>query len=164
MRLKPILLFLGVLLLDIASKYWVSHNLPLIQCHTGYPFGGIGLLETPVVTAAITYTTNTGSAWGFFSSFPKLLVGCRLLIVGGLISYLLFFKPKKHLIPLSIIAAGALGNILDFFFYGHVIDMFYLIFYKYSYPIFNIADSAIFCSVVYLIFSKKSKQAHAASN
>ena len=57
--------------------------------------------------------------------------------------------------PLTCIAAGALGNILDFFLYGHVIDMFYLIFYKYSYPIFNVADSAIFLSVMYLLFTSK---------
>ncbi len=106
--------------------------------------------------------TNTGTAWGLFSNFQIPLLIVRILIICGLLGYLLFFRPAKYLrLPLFIIAAGALGNILDFFLYGHVIDMFYFIFYKYSYPIFNIAYSAIFCSIVYLIlFPKKHAPAH----
>lgn len=106
--------------------------------------------------------TNTGTAWGLLSNFQVPLLILRIVIVGGILGYLLFFKPAKHLrLPLFAISAGALGNIIDYFLYGHVIDMIYFIFYKYSYPIFNVADSAIFLAIAYIIFSpKKNASAH----
>ncbi len=160
-------LFSLILFLDFCSKYWVCHNLPLLQLYQGFPFGGIGIFDTALLKFSIVHTTNTGTAWGFFSNFQGLLLGFRLLITVGIFGYILFAKPPKYLqVALTIIAAGAVGNIIDFFAYGHVIDMFYCIFYRYSYPIFNVADSAIFCSVLYLLFkSRKIKtQRHASSN
>ncbi len=136
------------------TKHWVVHHLPLIEPFAGYPFGGIGLLKSPLITLSIVHTTNTGAAWSLFSNFPSLLLFVRLVITLGLIAYLLFFEPPKQLkVPLTFVAAGALGNIIDFYLYGHVVDMIYCIFYRYSYPIFNIADSVIFCSVAYLLIS-----------
>lgn len=106
--------------------------------------------------------TNTGTAWGLFANYQVALLLLRILIVGGILAYLLFFRPAKYLrLPLFAIVAGALGNILDFFLYGHVIDMIYFIFYQYSYPIFNIADSAIFLAIAYLILIPKK---HAAAH
>lgn len=155
-------IFFLILLLDIASKYWVAHHLPLIQPYLGFPFGGIGILDTTLLKVSIVHMTNTGTAWGLLGNFQVALLILRIIITGGILAYLFFFQPAKYLrIPLFMIAAGALGNILDYFVYGHVIDMFYFIFYKYSYPIFNIADSAIFCAIAYLIFfGKRAKDAH----
>lgn len=153
-RFIEIALFFLVLILDFFSKYWVVHNIAPI------PFGGIAVINTTLLKFSIVHMTNTGTAWGLLANFQIPLLIVRILITGGLLGYLFFLKPAKYLrIPLFIIAAGALGNILDFFLYGHVIDMFYFIFYKYSYPIFNIADSAIFCSIAYLILLPK-KYAH----
>lgn len=150
------LLCILILFFDFSTKYWVSHHLPLIQTYLGYPFGGLGIINTSLFKASIVHTTNTGAAWGFFTNYQGILLFFRLLITGGILGYLLFFKPSKRLLtPLICILAGAVGNIIDFFLYGHVIDMIYLIFYKYSYPIFNIADSAIFLAVVYLLITTK---------
>jgi len=160
-------LFLLILFLDFTSKYWVMHHLPLIHLYQGFPFGGIGIVDTALLKFSIVHTTNTGTAWGLFSNFQGLLLFFRLAITGGIICFLFFAKPPKYLqIALTVIAAGAIGNIVDFFLYGHVIDMFYFIFYQYSYPIFNVADSAIFCSVVYLLFKTKKEKLrrHVSSN
>jgi len=159
---REIVFFFLILLLDFASKYWVVHNLPYIQTYAGFPFGGIGIINTAFFKFSIVHMTNAGTAWGLFSNFQIPLLIVRMVVTVGILIYLLFFQPQKFLrIPFFIIAAGALGNILDFFLYGHVIDMFYMIFYHYSYPVFNIADAAIFCSVAYLILRPKS---HAASH
>lgn len=149
-----------ILLLDFASKYWVSSELPLLALYKGFPFGGIGILNTTLLKISIVHTTNTGAAWGVLSNFQGILLFCRISITLAILGYLLFGKPSRMLqYALTIIAAGAVGNIIDFFLYGHVIDMFYFIFYKYSYPIFNVADAAIFCTVVYLLlFHRKAKQ------
>jgi len=155
-RLRKLVVFILILFFDFCTKYWVAHHLPIIQPYMGFPFGGIGVLNTDFLKISIVHTTNTGTAWGFLSNYQGLLLVFRMLITGSILVYLLFFKPPKRLyMPLACIAAGATGNILDFFFYGHVIDMIYFIFYKYSYPIFNVADSAIFLSVLYLLFTSK---------
>jgi signal peptidase II len=160
-------IFALILFFDFATKYWVAHHLPLIQSYMGYPFGGIGVIDTTLFKFSIVHTTNTGTAWGLFANFQGFLLFFRLLITGGLLGYLFLFSPPKILqIPLTVIAAGAFGNIVDFFLYGHVVDMVYWIFYHYSFPIFNIADSAIFCAVMFLFFfSKKIKlRSHVSSH
>ncbi|NGX26848.1 MAG: Lipoprotein signal peptidase [Chlamydiae bacterium] len=157
--MRKVAIFLLILFFDFSTKYWVAHNLPLIQPYLGYPFGGIGILDTTLLKISIVHATNTGTAWGFFANYQTLLLFFRILITAGIIAYLFFFKPPKRLrMPLTCIVAGAVGNIVDFFLYGHVIDMFYLIFYKYSYPIFNVADSAILLSVLYIVFTSKKNQ------
>ncbi len=151
-----VVLFAIIFSLDFLTKAWVAHKLPLIQPYLGYPFGGIGVIDTSLLKFSIVHTTNTGTAWGMLASYQGALLFFRILITGGIICYLLFFKtPKELIIPFTCIVAGATGNILDFFVYGHVIDMFYFIFYRYSYPVFNIADAAIFCSIVYLLLNSK---------
>ncbi|MBS0629901.1 MAG: signal peptidase II [Verrucomicrobia bacterium] len=155
-------IFFSILLLDFLSKYWVVNHLPLIQPYLGFPYGGIGVLNTTLLKFSIVHMTNTGTAWGLLANFQIPLLIVRIVVTGAMLGYLLFFKPANYLrIPLFMIGAGAIGNILDYFLYGHVIDMFYFIFYKYSYPIFNIADSAIFCGIAYLVlFGKRDKNAH----
>lgn len=161
---RELLVFILILSFDFLSKYWVVHHLPLIQPYLGFPFGGIGILNTQFLKISIVHLTNTGTAWGLFANFQIPLLVLRLFITCGILGYLLFLKPPKHLrMPLFIIAAGAFGNIADFFLYGHVIDMIYFIFYKYSFPIFNIADSCIFCAISYLILFARGKS-HAASH
>lgn len=159
--------FALVLFFDFLTKHWVVTHLPLIRPLAGFPFGGIGVLDTSWLKISIVHTTNTGTAWGLFSNFQGLLLVVRLLIVGGLLGYLLFLKPPQFLrMPLALILGGALGNILSVFVYGHVVDMIYLIFFQYSYPIFNVADSMIFCSVAYLFFytTRKKNRQHAESS
>jgi signal peptidase II len=154
--LRKFVVFALILFFDFSTKYWVANHLPLIQSYLGFPFGGIGILDTTLLKISIVHTTNTGTAWGFLANYQGMLLFFRILITAGIFTYLFFFKPpKKLLMPLACILAGALGNILDFFLYGHVIDMIYCIFYKYSFPIFNVADSAIFLSVVYLLLTSK---------
>ena len=164
--MRKFVVFALILFCDFVSKYWIVNHLPLIQLFMGFPFGGIGILNTSLLKISLVHTTNTGTAWGFFANYQIVLLVLRMLVTGGILSYLLFFSvPKRLQIPLTCIAAGAIGNIIDFFLYGHVIDMVYFIFYRYSYPIFNIADSAIFLSIIYLLFtSNKVKFSRRASS
>lgn len=160
-HLRKFVFFTLVLFIDFSTKYWVAHNLPMFQFYAGYPFGGIGIFQSSFLSFSIVHTVNTGTAWGLFADYQMILLILRIVITAGIIGYLLFYCPYRFMqMPLTLIAAGALGNILDFFLYGHVIDMVYLIFYHYSYPIFNVADAVIFCSVFYLFiysFRKKGK-------
>lgn len=96
------------------------------------------------VEFSINYTTNAGAAWGIFNSYPHGLIALRIVLIAILTIYLLYFNiDTLFRIPMTMIIAGAMGNILDFFLYGHVIDMFHVVLWGYDFPVFNVADSAI---------------------
>jgi len=100
------------------------------------------------------HMTNKGAAWGVFSSFPELLIIFRIILIGALFYWLLFYSTtRKYQIAVLIILTGAIGNVVDFFLYGHVIDMIHFTFWGYDYPVFNLADSMIFLSTLFIIGS-----------
>ena len=104
------------------------------------------------IRVQIAYTINSGAAWGIFSEYPALLVAFRIVLICVLSVYLFFYnKRASWRIPLACIIAGALGNVTDYFLYGYVIDMIQMIFWGYEYPVFNIADSAIFIGAIWLL-------------
>lgn len=132
---------------------------------SGYPYGGKGIFHNFLgIDFSIVHATNTGAAWGAFSNFPEFLLYFRIIAIVGVLFYLLFFnKIVKQRLPLALIAAGACGNVIDHFVYGHVVDMFYFTFSGHSYPVFNIADSAIFSGVVLLLFQSSIKKKSSAT-
>lgn len=153
MRLST-LLGLFLILTDLLSKAWVQLNLPMMgTVSTSYPYGGIGVFQDFIgIQLAIVYAWNTGAAWGIFANFQNLLLVLRVFLIIGLIVYLTLFNEKNsRKWPLTLIIAGATGNVLDYFIYGHVVDMFYFRFWGYSYPVFNVADIAICLGFLWLI-------------
>ena len=151
--------FLLVLFTDAVSKYWIQGHLQLITTSAAtYPYGGIGVFKDFFgIEFSLVHAINKGAAWSIFSDHTTLLLYLRIGLIGLLLYY--FYKQKSFFVrlPLALIIAGALGNVIDIFLYGHVIDMFHFIFWGYDYPVFNVADSFIFIGVVlYLIFSKKA--------
>jgi signal peptidase II len=149
-----LIIVLAVLAVDMFSKHWVVENIPRMdQYALWYPYNGIGIFKNFFGTDfSIVHATNRGAAWSLFSDYQVWLLALRIFLVIGLGVYLFFFNKKKEwIIPLALIFAGALGNILDYFIYGHVIDMFLMTFFGWDYPIFNIADSAITIGIIWLI-------------
>jgi len=64
-----------------------------------------------------------------------------------------------ELLPLVLILSGALGNIINRFVNGYVIDFLYLHYqYEYNFPIFNIADMLICCGVILLFYQHWNSQ------
>lgn len=159
--------FIGlfVFALDIATKYLISFYLPANTLGQGglYPYGGVAIFKDFFgIEFSLVHATNRGAAWGVLSDFQGYLLIVRLLLVGILLAYLFFSNrhPERR-IPMILIVAGALGNIFDYFFYGHVVDMFHFVLWGYNYPVFNVADSAIFVGIFWLLFSSyfdKSEQ------
>lgn len=147
------LLFIGLCLLglDIVSKRYVYENLSSSGICVFRNWYGIDF--------SLEYVMNKGAAWGVFSSMQLALLWGRCAIILILFSYLFF--AKFHFLrnlALVIILSGAIGNVLDFFIYGHVVDMFYFRLWGYSFPVFNIADSSIFCGVVLLFLAQGSSK------
>ena len=135
-----------VLAADQYSKYLTYYSIPrMTHENQWYPYGGIGVFEDFFgIEFSIVHTINYGAAWGVLSDFQNYLLAFRALFIAVLIGYLVFYNTKKVLeLPLTLVAAGAIGNLIDTLVYGHVVDMFHFVFWGYSYPVFNIADSAI---------------------
>lgn len=143
-----------ILSADLFSKYWIQNNLPLMNSYS-FPYGGIGVFKDFLgIEFSLVHATNTGAAWSLFSNYPTPLFILRIILISLLILYLIKEKSNYLKFPIALIIVGALGNLLDIFFYGHVIDMFHFVFWGYHYPVFNIADSAICIGVfLYLILS-----------
>ena len=153
MNWKKALIFfiiaLFILAADASFKAYIHDNISPI----GGPYGGISIFrDWHGIDFSIVHVMNKGAAWGVFSSLQDYLLYARVAIIGGLLSYLFFVKTSPYRkFCMSMIATGALGNVIDYFVYGHVIDMFYFIFWGYSFPVFNIADSSIFVGISLLL-------------
>lgn len=147
------IIFSSILALDVISKFLTNYFLPLMQrVMLPYPFGGIGVFENFYgISFSINHQVNTGAAWGLFPDSHMLLFYVRLSIIIVLSIYLLLFNRNlRSQIPFVFIIAGAMGNVLDSLFYGHVIDLFFFQLWGYDFPVFNVADSFIFFGVVWL--------------
>ena len=153
--------FIAILAVDISSKEYVR-----ILFHQDQPESAASLIFNPIevfdafgIKFSIAYAQNTGAAWGAFEDFPDLLLIARLILVAILIWYLFARNNQPQWrMPLAMIIAGALGNIRDFFHYGYVVDMLSFNFFGYDYPVFNVADSAIFIGALLIfLMSMRSK-------
>lgn len=100
---------------------------------------------------------NTGAAFSFLSdaggwqrwAFTALAIAVSVL----LILWLKRLPPSEKLtaIALALILGGAIGNLIDRILYGHVIDFIHWFYKDFSWPAFNLADSAITLGATLLI-------------
>jgi signal peptidase II len=151
--------FVVLIVLDACVKSLTLKYVDLLTWFMpNYPYGGIGVFENFLgINFSINYVENRGSAFGLFASYSEWLLAIRVAIVAGLLGYLFFYlKQERHAFPLSMILAGAIGNIIDCFRYGFVVDMFHFVFFGYDFAVFNVADSSICIGVIlFFIFSIK---------
>ncbi|MCH9631568.1 MAG: Lipoprotein signal peptidase [Chlamydiia bacterium] len=148
-KLKFLFVVLFILSLDFLTKYLTHHNIAF------YPLGSIPVFENFLgIKLSISHVTNRGGPWGMISSHHDVLVVLRIFAIVCLSIYLFFFNdvPFRRG-PLCMIIAGALGNVIDSFVYGHVVDMIHFVFWGYSFPVFNVADASIFLGVVALLLN-----------
>ncbi len=144
-----------VLLVDQLTKGFVYAYLPVIDSALyWYPYGGIGVFRNfGGIEFSINHMTNTGAAWGVLGNYQLPLIILRIGLIVGLAIYLFSFnRHSSWQLPLILVITGAIGNVLDFFIYGHVVDMFHFVFWGYDFPVFNVADSAISIGIVSLFF------------
>jgi signal peptidase II len=145
-----------IIAIDAITKYAVQEYLPTMSYGANYyPYGGVGVFQNLWgIEFSLVHQTNRGAAWGVFANFSNHLLLLRIVLIVGMLGYLLFFNKNQSIVlPLTIIAAGAMGNVLDYFLYGHVIDMFHFVLWGYDFPVFNIADTFISLGVFWLCLS-----------
>ena len=100
-----------------------------------------------------TYVINTGAAFSVFTGGVGWLRWLSLAVSVGLIVFACF-GPKLNKVEqlgYGFILAGALGNGIDRFLFGHVID--FLDFTLINFPVFNVADICINVGIVFLLIT-----------
>jgi len=135
-----------ILVLDQATKAWVTANLALFDPTDIFPW------LAPILS--FTYVRNTGVAFGLLQGLGRAYA---LLPVGVVIAVIYFRRSLPvvtqwvHL-SLGLVVGGALGNVIDRLLRGFVVDFLDVNFWPFrSWPVFNIADSAVVVGVVILM-------------
>lgn len=134
-----VLLVLSVLVLGIdqATKLFIDRTMDLHSTVT--------VVENFL---NITYVRNQGAAFSFLATSPYRLPFFILIsVVAAIVILAVFYKLRDEqrltTVSLSLIFAGAIGNLIDRVRLGEVIDFLDAHWYAHHWPVFNIADSAI---------------------
>lgn len=99
------------------------------------------------------YLENRGAAFGMLQNQKIFFVFVALIFL-GVIAYVLIKVPyeKKYRrlhVLLSLIAGGAIGNLIDRLRLDYVVDFIYIVLI--NFPIFNVADIYVTLSTVLLV-------------
>ncbi|MET3208812.1 UNVERIFIED_CONTAM: signal peptidase II [Paenibacillus sp. PvR008] len=132
-----------IFLIDQGVKYLVATRMELYE-------------QIPVIGNffLITSHRNRGAAFGILEGQRWLFIVITIVVVIGIIWYLRkTVKAGQKLLPvaLSLVLGGAVGNFLDRAISGKVVDFAQFNFGSYTFPIFNVADSAIVIGVALII-------------
>ncbi len=101
----------------------------------------------------LTYTENTGAAWSLFEESGGFLKWISLAVSIGLVIFGIRGPrmSRWEQAGYGLILAGAVGNGIDRFVQGYVVDFFNFVLIQF--PVFNIADAAINVGVACLLIS-----------
>jgi signal peptidase II len=104
----------------------------------------------------LVLTHNRGVSFGMFSTGTDtgkwVLIGVALIITGFLIRWLFQSSSLFNVIALGLIIGGAMGNVIDRFLVGAVVDFLDFHAFGHHWPAFNVADAAIFVGAISLVF------------
>jgi signal peptidase II len=143
--LKWLGLSIGVVVLDQLSKYAILRAFALHEVLELTPFFNIVLVF------------NRGAAFSLLSDAGgwqrELFVGIALAASTWIIWLLRkYWDQVAFCLALSLILGGAIGNVIDRLVRGAVVDFLDFHAFGYHWPAFNVADSAITCGAILLIW------------
>lgn len=134
------LVIAAVVLIDQLSKYIIQNDISLYQ------------VEIIPGFFDITYARNTGMAWSLLSGQQVFLCLVSAAAIIGMMWYLTVRKPKPLIsFSLALMIGGAAGNLIDRLIFGYVRDFLNFYIFGYDFPIFNIADAALYIGVFLLL-------------
>ena len=138
-----------VLLGDQLSKWLVVTNFRLYESLPLIP----GFFD-------LTFVTNTGAAFGLLAGeqnigrqifFVSMTITALVVLVFAFRQYR--YTGKLYVLAIGLVGGGALGNLVDRFRFGHVIDFLDFHVNGHHWPAFNVADSAISVGVALFLLA-----------
>lgn len=142
---KWYVLALVLIILDQITKIWVAKTLTF----------GVPVYVTGFFNLLLVY--NEGAAFSFLASqagwqryfFVVISIAAVVLIVYWLRKHR---NDKTFCLALSLLLSGAIGNLIDRFIYGHVIDFLDVHAFGYHWPTFNVADCGVTLGALLFIY------------
>lgn len=140
-QLFPLLVSLLVIVADRFSKIFVQHSISVLD--------SISVFQGWV---RIIHTENPGAAFGMLAEGNVLI---RMAVLIGISTIVLIFVARAlwsrgtsftatlTRVGLALILGGAIGNLYDRIVHGTVTDFIEVYHGSWSFPAFNVADSAI---------------------
>ncbi len=136
-----------IVVIDQVVKYLTVQHIPLYETVSAIP----NILS-------FTYHQNSGAAWSILEGQMWFFILVTIAVI-GVICYYLQTQGRQSLLfssALTLLLAGAFGNLIDRILNQYVVDMFRLEFVQF--PIFNVADMSLTFGVglmiVYLILDE----------
>ncbi|RLB07173.1 MAG: signal peptidase II [Deltaproteobacteria bacterium] len=139
-----LIIFTLLLALDQSSKFYIERNLPL-----HYSIVAInGVLN-------ITHVQNRGAAFGLMANrqgSSTFFILISFLVIAFILYYFRRIEQGQLWTPfcLSLILTGAVGNLIDRFRLGGVVDFLDFHYKSWHWPAFNVADASITIGVLFL--------------
>ena len=133
--------------LDQVTKLFIVHHFALYE----------RFYVLPVLDITLAY--NKGAAFSFLedaSGWQRwLFTGLAFAVGIGILTWMRRLNGRVQWLlccALSLILAGAVGNVIDRLRLGHVVDFILVHWNNSPFPAFNVADSAITVGAVFLLF------------
>ncbi len=142
------LIALPILAIDQLTKWWVIQNIPLNTTRPAvdflYPY------------LKWSHVANTGAVFGSFEGVGNLFGILAVVVAIGIVIYNYRLQTPSRIlrIALGLVFGGALGNMLDRIFVGHVTDFIDVDLSRFiplriaDWYVFNIADMAIISAII----------------
>ncbi len=152
-----LIVFVILLALDQASKVLIESSVPLHQA-----------IEIIPGFFAIAHVENRGAAFGLLAGLPgagTFFVIISLIAIVLICAYFRWLKDDEVWTPfcLALVLTGAVGNLIDRFRLGSVVDFLDVHYRGWHWPAFNVADSCITVGVLLLalkiLWGEKKKTA-----
>jgi signal peptidase II len=152
-RVHYLALSAAVIILDIWTKFLVLQKIDLHEA-------------IPVIPRffQLVHVRNTGAAFGIGANaentiIPLLLNLGAIAVFCVVVVYAFRSAITDRLLQtgLHLILGGAIGNLLDRFRFGYVVDFLDVYVGNHHWPAFNVADSAICIGIALLFFDMKKK-------
>ena len=141
-----VITIVSVVVLDLLTKAMITRGLYQGQLIEVVP----GLLN-------IVHYRNPGAAFGIFNDggMARRVFLAGISVVALAVIWVLLGRARDRLtlFALSLVAGGAVGNLIDRVRFGTVVDFLDFHAGAYHWPAFNVADTAITVGVVLAVFS-----------
>jgi signal peptidase II len=137
---KVLTILITVFALDQVTKYLASTYIHPAEPVEIFPF------------FHLVNVTNVGAAFGMFQGIGNaFFIAISFLAIGFVV--FLIVKETRGIVSLTLILSGALGNLTDRLFMGHVRDFLDFSIGRHHWPAFNVADSALTVGLILIVFS-----------
>lgn len=158
-RIHYLSLSLLIILADALTKWTVAAHIALHEV-------------VPVIPNVfqLVHVRNTGAAFGIGANtdsqiVPLLLNGGALSVFFVVVAYAFRATVTNRLLQvgLHLILGGAIGNLIDRFRFGYVVDFLDFSLRDHHWPAFNVADSAICIGIALLFLDMRRRPDPAAA-